>query len=273
MFMTYYIYKITNLMNNKVYIGYSKDVPQRMRQHKILSSKDKPKHHLHRAIKKYGWENFLSEIIFCSKDKEYTLKEMEPYFILEYKTLTESYNMTRGGDGVTGHKHSDETKKRLSDLCKGKSPWNKGRTGVFSEEYLEGLKQRKTGNSYHLGHKCTDEAKQKMREKKIGYIPWNKGKKLGPNPAHSERLKGSIPWNKGVKTGKHSLDHIRKNKESNSEWWRLISPSGECFTIKNKKQFCSDHKEYNLSSSSLSLVSLGNRKHHKGWTCEKLEKL
>lgn len=55
--------------------------------------------HLCRAIKKYGPENFVFEVIYQSKEKEHTLLEMEAYFINYYNTMKAGYNMSIGGKG------------------------------------------------------------------------------------------------------------------------------------------------------------------------------
>ena len=55
------IYKITNLYNNKVYIGQSVDIEERWKQH--LRAVENPEYSIHKAIKKYGIENFSFEIV------------------------------------------------------------------------------------------------------------------------------------------------------------------------------------------------------------------
>lgn len=57
----------------------------------------------HKAMKKYGIENFDWEILYQSMERDHTLKTMEPYFIQEQNSfIPNGYNMTRGGDGVFG---------------------------------------------------------------------------------------------------------------------------------------------------------------------------
>lgn len=89
-----FIYKITNKVNGKCYIGQTRyTVEFRWRQHK--NSKDDLV--LHRAFRKYGIENFLFETIEeCNVDK---LNEREMYYIAEYNSFKDGYNMTVGGDG------------------------------------------------------------------------------------------------------------------------------------------------------------------------------
>jgi len=114
---TYKIYKCTNNVNGKVYIGYTrKSLEKRITEHKSNSKKGS-QYLLHKAIQKYGMNAFDWEIIFESKDKNYVLQEMEFYFIKEYNSYFETncgYNMTYGGQGgMTDRTHTEETKNKL----------------------------------------------------------------------------------------------------------------------------------------------------------------
>ena len=102
------IYKITNLVNGKIYIGESVDVHRRISQHKKIGrskngykrDKNKP---LYRALKKYGIDNFSFEIIEkCSSDDRF---EREKYWISYYDCTTKSgkgYNQSDGGESGFG---------------------------------------------------------------------------------------------------------------------------------------------------------------------------
>ena len=91
----YTIYKATNIINTKVYIGFtSKDLRYRKSQHKKATTNS----HFHNAIKKYGFDVFAWEILYQSKEKDYCLLVMEPHFITEYDSFNIGYNMTLGGD-------------------------------------------------------------------------------------------------------------------------------------------------------------------------------
>ena len=61
----YTIYKATNTINGKVYIGFDSKWPRRAQDHKSSSFNEKHKDHhsyFHRAIRKYGWNNFIWEV-------------------------------------------------------------------------------------------------------------------------------------------------------------------------------------------------------------------
>lgn len=93
------IYKITNKINNKSYIGQSVDIGRRFSRHKT-AAKYQEKHPLYDAINKYGLENFSFEILeYCTKEE---LNEKEIYWVDYYKSFIQNngYNLTLGGGNV-----------------------------------------------------------------------------------------------------------------------------------------------------------------------------
>lgn len=92
-----YIYKIQNLINNRVYIGQTmKSYEKRFQQHK--NNYDKPYFSqltLYKAFKKYGLENFSFEPIEEIENEK--LDEREKYWIDYYDSYKNGYNMTLGG--------------------------------------------------------------------------------------------------------------------------------------------------------------------------------
>ena len=98
------IYKITNKLNGKIYIGQSVDIKKRWREHIFSSLHLENKDHnspIHLALAKYGKDNFNFEIIeICDKNK---LNEKEIYWIDYYKSYKNGYNATIGGD--EDHRH------------------------------------------------------------------------------------------------------------------------------------------------------------------------
>jgi len=88
--MVYYVYKITNLLNNKVYIGKTKDLKKRWSQHCANQKKNSL---IAKAIQKYGFENFKFETLFESKD-ELLVNEQEFLFIKQENCLVPNgYNL------------------------------------------------------------------------------------------------------------------------------------------------------------------------------------
>lgn len=94
-----YIYKITNKINQKVYIGLTcRSVEQRWLEHLKNVNNLKEKRPLYSAIAKYGEESFLIETIEEVEDD--FLGEREIYWINFYNSYYNGYNATLGGDGV-----------------------------------------------------------------------------------------------------------------------------------------------------------------------------
>lgn len=114
----YSIYKVTNAINGKVYIGFDSNWPNRQKNHKYLSNKRNQK--IYSAIRKYGWDNFIWEVIYQSKDGKHCLNEMESYFIKQFDSYQNGYNSTLGGEGTLGRITTNTTKNKISQALKNK---------------------------------------------------------------------------------------------------------------------------------------------------------
>ena len=148
----YSIYKATNTISGKSYIGYTSNLEKRKKLHKKDAySKPNSNSLFHKAIRKYGFDSFVWETLFESEDKVYTHKVMEPHFISKYDTfLGEGYNLTPGGEGNTsprtekskqdhslrlkGRKHSEAHRKNISKTLTGRK---------FSEEHKRKISESK----------------------------------------------------------------------------------------------------------------------------------
>jgi len=111
-----FIYKITNHINSKVYIGQtSRKIEERWRNH---CRKNHTTTAINSAIKKYGKENFTIEILFCVLQSEH-LDTAERFFIKYYNCLAPNgYNLDSGGNCLK--RLSLETRKKLSEAKLGK---------------------------------------------------------------------------------------------------------------------------------------------------------
>ena len=124
--MRFYIYKITNVINDKVYIGKTYQPAERFQQH-IEAANSGSDRLLPRAIRKYGSDAFSFEVIAeYDNEAEQTLAEAE--FIKQHDCcildgVDRGYNMTRGGDGFS----SEETSYYLNQrTAAGGNPFSKG---------------------------------------------------------------------------------------------------------------------------------------------------
>ena len=123
--MTYELYLITNLINGKKYVGQTNSNSgylNRFKQHVAESFGGYIKHTsaLHKAIKKYGPENFSVKRLMHSIP-EGLIDYYETLWIDKLKThirFNNGYNMTDGGQGVHGYKHTEQTLKQISESSK-----------------------------------------------------------------------------------------------------------------------------------------------------------
>lgn len=185
--MLYVVYLITNLINNKKYVGQTQQgrEERRWQEHSIFCiNENKP---LYNAIKKYGAENFEFKVIETDIPEE-LIDELEKYYIKYYNTFYlngQGYNMTEGGQGVHGYVHTDETKQRIkkstaiawqrikeeeperyAQFCLNRSLALKGKPkSVECREKLSKLASQRTGekNSF-FGKHFSEESKELLRE-------------------------------------------------------------------------------------------------------------
>lgn len=139
------IYKITNLINNKVYIGKTvRTIEQRFKRH-CYDAKKNPntKNHFHRALLHYGSENFkIEQIDTAETPKE--LNEKEQYWINLYQSKEFGYNMTPGGDG--GNTYAALTASELNEIKIKIGEKNSGSNNGQSKQIK--CKSIKTGEEY-----------------------------------------------------------------------------------------------------------------------------
>ena len=154
------IYKATNKTNGKSYIGQSTfDLEKRKGEHLKGSQRQKPKYFLHRAIKKYGMNDFDWEVLAECETKE-ELDRTELWFIRKHKTITpHGYNMimmSRGGDLFNSHPNKEDIRKRISEgtkkgIARSKKSWSKfGKAnGMYgrkhSPESIKKMKRNRRG--------------------------------------------------------------------------------------------------------------------------------
>lgn len=109
------VYKITNQINGKVYIGITtQDIKQRWSEHISRFKLGERDHKLYQAMRKHRIENFNIELI-CEVNNAAELADLEIQYIEKHDSFNNGYNMTCGGDVV-----SEETKQKLSEIFKGR---------------------------------------------------------------------------------------------------------------------------------------------------------
>ena len=171
------IYKITNKINDKIYIGQTVQGFDRRYHNKggdtsierlYLSTHNE---HLKYSIDKYGFDNFEINKIF---DVAFSLEELnikEEMWIRYYDSTNrdKGYNIMFGGDN---HRMSEETKNKIRQARKGKEPWNKGLKNIYSKKTLNKMSISKIGdnNGFYGKHHSKDFIKKLSDYKKIKVI-------------------------------------------------------------------------------------------------------
>ena len=176
----YYIYRITNKINSKTYIGqhkYKKLNDSYMGSGKLIK----------RAQKKYGIENFEKEILYSRIQYKATADDMERFAIAKERALGKAeYNIANGGQGGN---LGEEINKKLSEVMKGKH---------LSEEHKRKISEYRKGKPSCMKGKChTKETKKKMSES------WKYGKHF------TEETKRNMSE---AHKGKHLSEETKKKK-------------------------------------------------------------
>jgi group I intron endonuclease len=118
-----YIYCATCLTTGKLYFGQTiRLIEERWERH-IQEARSGSNYKFHRAIRKYGEENFLvEEVMFVEAPTKDALKRKLDYIeirlIKKFDTFRNGYNMTLGGEGQFGRTFSEESKRKMSESAK-----------------------------------------------------------------------------------------------------------------------------------------------------------
>jgi hypothetical protein len=191
--MTGIIYKVTNLLNSKIYIG-SDTKNQGQGDTKYMGSGILIK----KAIKKYGISNFKKEILFiCNSSEELKTKETE--YIREYRSFDRGigYNISDGywgGNTLTNHPEIEKIKKKISD-----------NTDYF--KISEGRKRFYLNETIEEKEKRINNIKKAMEKSDKSFFHSDDYRKnLSDGIKNSEMFKEYNRKRIGSKRGKYSVD-------------------------------------------------------------------
>ena len=260
------IYKVTNKINGKVYVGQtSLGLKRRKSQHIIDVKNNKSNCYFHNSIRKYGEENFTWMIIEkCKTKNEANLSE--EWFIRYLNSYKPNgYNLTFGGEGTLKRKTSQKTRERLSRGVKGwwdkkdsdyRRKWgeriSKQNTGKkrqpVSVETREKLRIANIGKKHSEEHKekiskslkgrvFSNEHKEKIRETQIG----EKNSFFGKTHTEEARKKMS---HKGKKNPFFGKTHSREILEKKSKClWQITHPNGKIVTERVLSLWCKENNK------------------------------
>lgn len=188
----HYIYKITNNINGKIYIGQTNNPTRRWWQHTSSARCNKGNQLITKAMIKHGLDNFDFSVI-CTCCTQEDTDEIEILLIKQYNStdMSVGYNLAKGGsklistpeirnkiskslkeyyknnDGANkGKVLSKETRDKISKSSMGKPGTNKGKK--FSEEWRQKISES------NMGKKFTEKRLKRMSESHMGHIPVNR---------------------------------------------------------------------------------------------------
>ena len=176
-----FIYKITNTINGKSYIGQTiQNVKERFYQHCATKCRKAVSNMaIHRAIKKYGKSNFIVEVI--EEIDSANLNDRERYWIKYYNSYNNGYNSTKGGqDGCKSFKDLD-VESIIKEYNTGKSLRTLGTIFKVDKQTIKDLLIRhnvelRTTRTYKLSQKDRDKVLEdfasRLSRKEI-MIKWN----------------------------------------------------------------------------------------------------
>lgn len=165
----YYIYKVTNTINNKNYIGQThRTVKQRWSEHCCDARNNYDKTYFHKAIRKYGEDSFIVEIITKTNSQE-ECNYLEQLFINIFRTTNHNYgyNLARGGKSSA-----------LFDYNLMNQLWNDGKALY---EIAGELNCTSTTVAYAVADNITysaNEAKRRGNQRKIAIKQYNENREL-----------------------------------------------------------------------------------------------
>lgn len=237
------IYKITNSINGKIYIGKDKnDRACYFGSGRLIK----------RAIIKYGKENFVKEIIeFCDTISELNVREI--FWINELKSRDPKigYNIAKGGDGgdlISTHPDKINIFKRISETKRLNQIPGPNKGVHLSKETKEKISS-KTKKLYDDGkiirHRMSDDGKARI----------------------SAWMKEHCPTKTELGRMINSINNIGANNPR-AKRYEFIDPIGTVYTVVgNIKGFCEFH---HLKYKQIILVHKCLLNEHNGWKCNKL---
>jgi len=242
------IYCYHCIPTGKKYIGQTINEERRKYEHNQYCKRGIDKK-FYRAVRKYGWENFIYGVIDTLDEN--LLDEKETFYIQKYNSLNNGYNATFGGKSTRGIKLSESHKQKIRLATKGK-------------------KSGKNNNFYNKKHSI--ELKERWSEERKNIPYWNNGQKSkrsvkcpGEGWVRGTLKKGKW-WNNGTKNilSKEYPGNDWKPGKITDKTYIFISPEGNELEVKSLSSFC---LEYELDYRTVLRLLKKEKKYqsHKGW--------
>ena len=193
------VYKITNLVNGKVYIGASKCIEKRWWGHKRCT--DSP---IHSDLETYGLNNFKFEVLLECPEDMLCQQERDMIRLYNSDDPEKGYNNPKDrpyslklSEALKGRSLSEEQKKKHSEKMKGHIGWNKGKP------------------AWNKGIPCSEETKRKLK----GKPAWNKG--IPRSEETKRKISETSRGRPSSMKGKHlSEETKRRMSEAKYRYWQ-----------------------------------------------------
>lgn len=229
----YCIYTITNLLTDKIYVGQTVRPKERWSQHKAYAKKDNPPQYIHRAMSKYGVENFSYEVIAMCKTQE-DADETESILIIQYSSRDKKfgYNIAHGGNvtwksglppymyPMFGKKQTEYQKQRMSEVHSGKK---NPHSDEWSSKVSKALK----------GRPITEETKQKLSVSNLGQTRTTETK---------ENIRLAQVGKKLTEETKNKMSQSHTGKVFSEEHKKNMSIAFRMFSIDQELEIVKDRK-------------------------------
>lgn len=202
------IYKVTNKINEKIYIGQTvQKLNERINAHKS-SAKNDCQYSFHKAIRKYGFNNFEWEILEKYITDKNHLDKLELYYIKRYNSLTPNgYNMTLNTCGNLGHDFSGKNNPRYDD--------HRSYEELHGKEKADKLKKEMSNITKNASNNIWN-----WKKNNLSYNPMN-------DPKSREKL---------------SKTRMGGNNPAAIYSWKFILPNGIVYETDCLRQFCKETK-------------------------------
>lgn len=182
------LYLVTNTIDNTLYVGKTtQTIANRWLRHLSDARLEKYNSHLHRAIRKYGTDAFTVEpLILLESDfvDENSLNDGERLMIRLLRVNCRLYNLTEGGEGISGFKHTKETRRKISKAKRGKALSGECRRRMSESRKgkMPSQECRRKGLAALVGRPVSEETRRRLSES-------NRGQNLGGTLPEETRRK------------------------------------------------------------------------------------
>ena len=254
------IYCAHCISTGKKYIGQTrkKYLCDRIASHFVDANKEYRKSKFYNALKKYGRNGFIWGII--EECELSLLNNREIYWISEYKTVENGYNLSPGGNQPPEYyckEYLIETPNGGRELIKNLSKYCRDNNLNVGHIHETLCGKRLQSGGYKIIPRTNEEIERYDDIRKVREDTSKKGRKGEKHPMFNKKH-----------TDETKQKMLKRNREMFSKEYRLISPEGNLIIEKTTlREFC---RKYGLDRKSLTDVIKGKAKHHKGWTIPKV---